>query len=187
MKKKTDKIEKWLTDKCIESDFDRYSDWLKVYWKAKKVLNYVPNLVKNTYLCARFPFLKFGGGFFQTTSWYWQIDYGWRKAFGIQLCKDLKEVLKRHGCLRTYEITTVKEKFGALNIYDNGAPSEVHDILAKYEYISRRTCIECGRRAKYITQPWEEPYCEDCIKNVDIQQKPPMEAYKDFDWYGWRR
>ena len=181
------RIEKWLIDKSIESDYDIYSEWLKVYWKFKKVLNFVPNLVKNTYLCARFPFLKFSGGFFQTTSWYWQIDYGWRKAFGIQLCKELKDALKRHGCLKTYEITTVKEKFGALNIYDNGAPSEVHDILAKYEYISRRTCIECGRRAKYITQPWEEPYCEDCIKNVDIQQKKPMESYKDFEWYGWTR
>lgn len=181
-----DRIEKWITDRYIDSDFEKYSNLLKIYSKTKKVLNYVPNLVKNTYLCARFPFLKFSGGFFQTTSWYWQIDYGWRKAFGIQLCKELKDALKRHGCLRTYEITTVKEKYGSLTIYDNGAPSEVHDILAKYEYISRRTCIECGRRAKYITQSWEEPYCEDCIKKAGIR-KQPMEAYKDFDWYGWTK
>lgn len=181
-----DRIEKWITDRYIDSDFEKYSNLLKIYYKAKKVLNYVPNLVKNTYLCARFPFLKFSSGFFQTTSWYWQIDYGWRKAFGIQLCKELKDALKRHGCLRTYEITTVKEKYGSLTIYDNGAPSEVHDILAKYEYISRRTCIECGRRAKYITQSWEEPYCEDCIKKAGIR-KQPMEAYKDFDWYGWTK
>lgn len=182
-----DWIEKRITDKYLETDFDKYGDRMKVYWRVKKIVRWLPSLIVNTYLCARFPFLKWSEGFFQRTSMYWCIDYGWRKAFGIQLCKEVKEAAKRHGCLKDYRFTTVKEKFGALNIYDNGAPEEIHDILAKYEYISSRTCIECGRRAKYITQGWIEPYCEDCIKKVNLMQTPPRESYKDFSWYGWTK
>lgn len=182
------RIEKKITDKYLESDHEKYHRYMKAYWKAKRVVKFIPNVVINTYLCARFPFLKFNAksGFFQKTSWYWQIDKGWRKAFGIQLCKELKAALKRGGILRTYEITTVKEKFGSLNIYDNGATAEVHDIINKYEYISSRTCIECGRPAKYRTRGWVEPYCEDCFQKIDTTIAPD-EYYKDFDWYGWKK
>lgn len=183
-----DRISKWISDKYMIVDFNKYCKYIRIYWKIKNVFNFIPNVVASTYLCARFPFLKYNikSGFFQRSCWYWQIDHGWRKAFGIQLCKELKDALKRGNMLRQYKITTVKEKFGALNIYDNGATEEVHDIINKYEYISSRTCIECGRRAKYITQGWIEPYCEDCIKKANTMLEP-SEAYKDFNWYGWTK
>ena len=112
---------------------------------------------------------------------------GWQKALGIPLCKELKAALKRHGALHTYTITDVKEKWGALNIYDNGAPDEVHDILLKYEYISSRTCVKCGRRAKYVTKGYVLPYCEDCIGDRgDFMGKE--EFYQKYmDWYGWTK
>lgn len=183
-------IEQRLYDKYGSEDFDKYSRYVRFYWKVRRVLYYVPYVVINTYLCARFPFLKFDihSGFFQKSSWYWSIDKGWRKAFGIQMCKELKAALKRNDFLHKWEITTVKEKYGALNIYDNGAPEEVHDIVNKYEYISSRTCIECGRRAKYRTTGWVEPYCEDCIESQShLLVSEPDEYYKDFDWYGWKK
>lgn len=181
-----DFIENKLKEKYGESYID-LSNALWKYWKVKRVFTFIPRVVVSTYLCVRFPFLKYSRNrFFQTSCRYWDIEKGWRKAFGIQLCKELKASLKRHGCLHDFEITTVKDKFGALNIYDNGAPAEVHDILNKYEYISSRTCYKCGRPAKYRTTGWEEPYCEDCIKKENLMSEPE-EYYKDFDWYGWKK
>lgn len=39
---------------------------------------------------------------------------GWRKCFGISICKEIKASLKRHNCLEEYRITQIKEKFGGL-------------------------------------------------------------------------
>lgn len=164
---------------------------LHIYFKVDSFCHKVNRIVPCTYLCLKYPFLKIGGAtknkrFFQTCCWYYSIDKGWRNAFGVTFCDELKNALKRYGILKTYVITDVKEKFGELTIYDEGAPEEVHDIILKYGYISERTCIVCGRRARYVTRGWIEPYCEDCIKNIEIMAEP-KEYYKDMDWYGWKR
>ena len=163
--------------------------WNKIKWCIKRL----PYALYNTYLCIRFPFLKGRDyqdkphyPFIQWGSWYGNIPKGWRKAFGIQLCKELKDALKRCNYLKQYRITDVKEKFGALTIYDCGAPMrDVHDIINKYEYISARTCIECGRPAKYFTTGWFSPYCEDCID--DYRKAHAREYYYDIPWYGWTK
>lgn len=199
------RIRKWISDRYLETDYAKWRKYMGLYWNVRNAIEFLPKAIASTYLCARFPFLKYSTGkgkFFQRSCWYWQIKgggeglwkreegepalRGWRKAFGIQLCKELKAALKRGGILKTWEITTIKEKFGALCIYDNGATEEVHDILNKYEYVSSRTCVECGKIAKYRTKGWVEPYCEDCIKKVNTTAQP-NEYYKDFDWYGWTK
>ena len=180
------------------TDFDKYEKIIRAWWWIKRAVKFIPHTLASSYLVWRFPFLKYGsdkGKIFHKSCWYWQLDNyygfasdalkGWRKSFGIQLCKELKDALKRHGQLHTYRITTVKEKFGALNIYDEGAPSEVHDILLKYEYISSRTCIKCGRRAKYMTKGYILPFCEDCVHDADIVTGQEEFYTKDLDWYGW--
>lgn len=100
------------------------------------------------------------------------MDGGWRKAFGIDICKEIKSTLKKSGYLRKYRIMQIKEKWGELCWYDAGAPKEVFDIIRKYEDISYITCIECGRPAKYRTTGWVEPYCEKCMpkKSLDAGQ-----------------
>lgn len=52
----------------------------------------------------------------------------------------------------------------SLRWYDNGIKqgSHVHDIIRKYEDISERTCIVCGKPATRITTGWICPYCDDC-------------------------
>lgn len=164
-------------------------------WFIEKIIRKIKNFPKaiyTTYLCIRFPFLKSRGWdnkpsykFLQWGSWYGCIPKGWRKAFGIELCKELKKELKRCGYLKQYRLSDVKEKYGTLTIYDNGIPNgcDVHDILHKYEYISYRTCIECGRRAKYVTNGWICPYCEDCID--DYRKAGADKFYSDIPWYGW--
>ena len=194
-----DKIAKRLYDKYATMDYKKYERLMMWHFKFRYAIQFLPKLIKSTILCWRFPFLKFRtdkGKIFHKTCWYWLIDTheefeknnGWRKAFGIQLCKELKDALKRHGMLRDYVITDIKEKWGHLEIKDAGAPSEVHDILLKYEYISERTCIKCGRRAKYLTKGYVLPFCEDCINDDDVYSVGKEEFYNKYtDWYGYTR
>lgn len=91
------------------------------------------------------------------------METGWRNAFGIQMCKEIKTALKKNNYLKKYRITQIKEKYGSLRWYDAGAPEEVYKIISKYEKISTKTCIICGKPAKYISKDWISPYCENCI------------------------
>ena len=111
------------------------------------------------------------------------MDDGWRKAFGIQMCKEIKDALLRAGgrkMLMNYRISDMKEKMGHLEWYDFGAPKEVHDIIVKYEYISARTCINCGKPATGMTRGYILPYCDDCCSEE-------MDRYytKDMPFYGY--
>ena len=113
---------------------------------------------------------------------YTELDnmpIGWRNAFGLQMCQEIKDALLKVGgrkLLKAYRIMDIKEKYGTLRWYDAGAPKEVYDIIHKYEELSFRTCIECGKPAKYITQGWISPYCEDCIKH-QIYKYDSIEDY----------
>ena len=149
-------------------------------WKIQEILH-VPY---NIYMIIRFPFLNPRIGYFGQYCWYRSIPIGWRNAFGIQLCKEIKQSLKRNGYKqKEYIISDIKEKFGELRIYDAGAPKEVHDIICKYEYISSNTCIECGRVATRRSQGYILPYCDNCCnKNIMLYDK----YYKDYDFYGYK-
>ena len=122
-----------------------------------------------------------------TYTWYDAIPTGWRKAFGLQLCKEIKIALKQTGgrkAIREFRITDVKEKWGSLSIYTGGAPDEVHKILAKYEYISLRTCIRCGKTAYGLTEGWVSPLCEDCFKKSSYAVIRPFYTEGN-TWYGY--
>lgn len=94
---------------------------------------------------------------------------GWRKAFGIKMCKEIKAELKKYNYLRKYRITQIKEKFGGLRWYDAGAPQSVFDIISKYGHVSETICIDCGKPATCISAGYISPYCDDC-KSPDVRQ-----------------
>lgn len=97
---------------------------------------------------------------------YTELDdmpIGWRKAFGIALCTELKEVLIKGNILDKYRISQIKEKFGELRWYDFGNTKEGFKIIGKYSDLSRKTCINCGKDATKISKGWIAPYCDDCI------------------------
>ena len=71
----------------------------------------------------------------------------------------------------------------SLRWYDTGGNRQVQKVIAKYEYISYRTCIECGRPAEYVTNGWIEPYCERCIPENKKDYASKYES--DMDFYGW--
>ena len=114
------------------------------------------------------------------------MDKGWRKCFGIQMCKEIKAALLSAGgrkLLRSYRISQIKEKFGVLCWYDNGAPEDVHKIIQKYEFISFRTCIDCGAPAAGYTEGWIEPYCQHCADKRDKTLR--IFGTRKDTWYGY--
>ena len=92
---------------------------------------------------------------------------GWRKAFGIDLCKELKESLIKVNYLEKYRITDIKEKYGTLRWYDAGCPDDfLHEILPKYVKKSKYTCIKCGNPATKVSLGWISPWCDECADNI---------------------
>jgi hypothetical protein len=86
---------------------------------------------------------------------------GWRKAFGIQMCKEIRsQLIKEHHLFR-YRISQIKEKFGGLCWYDETSSREIENIVTKYENLSYETCIICGKPATKITRGWICPYCDE--------------------------
>lgn len=95
--------------------------------------------------------------------WFDAIPKGWRDAFGIELCKEIKKSLKKSKNLYKVSIRDVKEKWGYLNISCNTYPGDLLDVIRKYELKSRNICIICGKSAKFVTLDWISPYCETCL------------------------
>ena len=91
---------------------------------------------------------------------------GWRIRFGEEMVEEISQELKKYDFEDRYRIIQIKEKYGGLRWYDGGVPinSAIHDIIRKYDELSYRTCIRCGKPAKYITNGWISPFCEDCVK-----------------------
>lgn len=143
--------------------------------------------IKYKQLCKRYPFLiirnwKTDEPIECPYTYLDDMPEGWRKAFGINMCEEIREVLIKGNYLNNYRVAQVKEKFGELRWYDEGAPdsiySELQDIIHKYEEISARTCIWCGRPATKISLGWISPWCDSCAERMggkfrDID-KPPL-------------
>lgn len=96
---------------------------------------------------------------------------GWCIAFGKQMCEEINNVLKKADWVNKYRIIQIKEKFGSLRWYDSTVPAEISDeiqnIIDKYEEISAKTCISCGKPATRISTGWICPWCDDCSKEIN--------------------
>ena len=112
-------------------------------------------------------------GVFHCIPTYTKLDdmpYGWRKRFGIDFCKELKNAILKSGgrqYMKKFIILDIKEKYGTLRCYTNGETDEVTRVIHKYEYISQYVCIDCGEDAVKCTTTWISPYCEKCIPKTD--------------------
>ena len=130
---------------------------------------------RNKKLIEEYPFLKIYDNMNYT--WLDNMPTGWRIAFGEQMCKEIKEELLKNNELDSYEIVDIKEKFGGLRWYDNSGLPGMQFIIAKYEALSEKTCINCGKPANWISKGWISPYCDDCAtkqakaRGVDINKK----------------
>ena len=104
-------------------------------------------------------------------TWADDIPKGWRLAFGDQMLEELDQLLRKYNFRDEYRIVQIKEKFGGLRWYDDdGFPEEGYeeyrDWLCKYEDLSFKTCIDCGKPAIGFTKGWIVPLCKDCMKDL---------------------
>lgn len=94
---------------------------------------------------------------------------GWHKAFGEQMCEEIYQALLKNGgeeAVNKYRIIQIKEKRGYLHWYDSNGNAEINDIIRKYEDISEKTCIRCGKPATMISLGWISPFCGDCADEL---------------------
>ena len=89
--------------------------------------------------------------------------------------------------LYDFHIIQIKEKYGGLRFYIEGAPegSRVDGIISKYESMSERICGVCGKPARYLSMGWIYPWCEDCKNDFEKQNKErerfrPIDPQEDF-------
>lgn len=110
------------------------------------------------------------------------MDRGWRKRFGIQFCKELKQAIKQSpnkDYMKKIRIMDMKEKWGEFQCYLNYYSPEVSRVINKYGYLSKYVCVRCGKDAVKQTLGWICPYCDDCL--------PPNQNWIWIDKvYGWR-
>jgi hypothetical protein len=109
------------------------------------------------------------------------MEPGWRKAFGIKLCKELKKELKKNKFLRKYRITQIKEKFGKLCWYDTRNTENGYKIIEKYAQLSRTICMECGRPATKISCGYIAPYCDKCAEKLNKYDYIPITEENAWD------
>ena len=100
------------------------------------------------------------------------VPIGWKRAFGKIMLEEYREVLIRNHYLNDFQWIEVKEKYGTLRLYSNGAPLEVLKLESKYDYISGFFCLSCGRiNSPVLTDGWVEPLCEDCYNKRIVKQR----------------
>lgn len=159
--------------------------------KKKEPFKFLFVRIKNYFLCKKYPFIRArnvwtgkpcGYGF----TWYDEIPTGWRIAFGKQFLKELKQCLKKNHELKDFRFHQIKEKFGELCLYCGGATEETLALLHKYEMLSTKYCIYCGKPSEYETQGWIEYLCEDCFVKYEInhpyrhfENDEEIEKYKE--------
>ena len=146
----------------------------------------------NKQLCTKYPFLiprnrwtdKIVEDYDFSYTELDNVEDGWR-TLALNLCKEIKqELLKYEGALEGYRIVQIKEKYGFLHWYDNGAPtgSKIYEIISKYEEMSKRICGKCGARATRVTTNWYYPFCDRCVPVFKKQKVPTVdieEFYKE--------
>lgn len=101
------------------------------------------------------------------------IPDGWHKSIIPRLVDELVDVLGSH--VDDFIISDCKEKFGELRVYwyyenpidDDLLYDKIEEIIGKYELISRKTCVKCGRLATTQSRGWILPFCPGCIKFIN--------------------
>lgn len=113
-----------------------------------------------------------------------EFPKGWKDTFGEQMCEDIKKVLVKYKLEDNFKILQLKEKFGSMRLYFAGLTKsevskkcneELREVINKYENISSKTCHICGKPARYLSQGWICPYCEECAENYMKENEDSIE------------
>lgn len=135
---------------------------------------------KNKMLCRRYPFLIPRNVFSDRVIWAKKpyditladvFPKGWWKAFGIQLCEEIREDCLNHNYLYQLRFNQIKEKYGGLRIYTGPIPkdSKIDNIIDDYSSLSQYICLYCGKPDVHMIDwgGWLTPVCEDCFNRIN--------------------
>lgn len=140
--------------------------------------------MNNKKLCKRYPFLIPRNRWTDKLMWdktdkyfmpysYTELDAmpdGWRRAFGVEMCEEIRKELVKYNYLDKYRIAQIKEKYGGLRWYDLGIPkdSKIWEIIDKYTELSHHTCMICGRPAETSSDGyWLYTLCDKCKEKIN--------------------
>lgn len=120
---------------------------------------------QNKKLVRKYPFLKIAKDYSYT--WLDMLPRGWKNSFGLDMCKDLKAILRKACYVRKFRIYDLKEKYGWLRIEYNSIPKKISDDIDRwenyYEDLSMLTCLNCGQPTEYVTRGWISYVCSSCV------------------------
>lgn len=135
--------------------------------ELEEVIEYNKELVKK-YPFMRLPF-HLTGNYDYSYTWLDNMPKGWIKAFGEQMCEEIKNELIKYNYLDKYIIYDIKEKYGRLCWYDSGYPrdSNIDEIIDKYECLSEDICWHCGKPATKISAGYILPWCDKCANDIN--------------------
>ena len=95
---------------------------------------------------------------------------GWRKTLAGNISHDVVVAMILDGVdVSSFDSDSiaVKEKYGILDWYDSGYTPCKSKVLEIYEYLSRHTCIICGKfGVPLVDDGWVSPYCSKCYKEM---------------------
>jgi len=171
----------------------------KKKWRQK--LNYYTNKKnekKNKNLCKHYPYLIPRNIFTDKIIWRhkaydWTLakifEDGWWKAFGLQLCEELRTELLKYNYLKEFRITQIKEKYESLRCYYGPVPKdcEVDAIIDDYSALSENICLRCGKPDTPMLElgDWFMPICEDCY-NKNQRRKKRDFGYEPTPYPFWK-
>ena len=172
---------------------NRQMKFKRMTYKIKNRIQYPFIVFRNYLLVRKYPFLKPSCGWgidMRNTPDYYKYHYeitwldclpkGWKKAFGKQICDELKDAIESNH-LSNYKVLQVKEKYGTLRWYDEGGNKNTCNIIDKYEKISEKVCQLCGKPATHMSKGWIGYYCEDCIKYTSEENRIKIPRPKEDD------
>lgn len=90
-----------------------------------------------------------------------EVGEGWRPLLQ-ELFEKMDKLQKEQNL--DIRVVQVKEKFGGLRVYINGANDDVYALINEAEAKASKTCETCGKPGKRQTDGWRYVACEDHIK-----------------------
>lgn len=88
---------------------------------------------------------------------------GWGMLWHM-LINDLNPLIHKYNLQNKFYFEQIKEKYGEIRAYHNGAPKEIDDLINAYSFISNNVCQWCGRPDSAISKGyWVQCQCKQCF------------------------
>lgn len=103
-------------------------------------------------------------GFECGDGWYWLIN---------QLCEAIQGRIDANPHLKIHQPVAeqVKEKFGGLRFYVDGADEETYGMIELAEHLSYNICEQCGSTEDIgYTSGWITTLCKKCAGTIDSKR-----------------